>query len=196
MPVGHWNTAQTLYWIITRQWPADQLLDDDSRSALQLSLPASPNNANQISDATAELEVSMRSGELVCEKVHNQTVQLRSGTGGGPNSPWGYYAKTKGSPPVSNLLFVVAAVQKRWPVAKPAGAKRGRKEEYSAADFVSEAVSVLKKHRGIGRRLTPGQFKAMMQEWCLATWKREPKATWLKEHLDRARKQYEASKGR
>src|SRR5262245_37428505 len=177
MPVGHWNTAQTLFWI-TRQWPVDALLDDDSVSPLQLALPCSQEASKQIAEATDELRIALRSGEKICESIYHQSVELKSGTGG--TTPWGYYAKSKSSPPVSGLLFVVAAVQRRWRVAKPAGAKRGRKEEYSAADFISKAVSILKKHRGIGARLTPGQFKAMMQEWCLATWKREPKATWLK----------------
>jgi hypothetical protein len=164
MSIAYWNTAQTLFWIITRQWPADALLDDDSISGLQLALPISEEAAKQISDATDDLRVAMRSGDRICDSIHHQAVELRSGTGGATS--WGYYAKAKGSPPISHLLFVVDTVQKRWPAAKSAGAKRGRKEQYSAADFISKAVSILKKHRGIGPRLSQERFKAIMQEWC------------------------------
>jgi hypothetical protein len=69
MSIAYWNTAQTLFWIITRQWPANALLDDDSISALQLALSVSQEATKQISGATNELRIAMRSGDRISSPI-------------------------------------------------------------------------------------------------------------------------------
>jgi hypothetical protein len=83
MPVGYFNTAQTLFWIVTRQWPNDALLNDDSRSALTLALKEFADEPSAtIDSATTELEDALRKRDIVCTVVHDQSIEIRSGTGG------------------------------------------------------------------------------------------------------------------
>lgn len=196
MPIGHLNTAQTLFWIVTRQWPYDALLDDDSRSALALALREFVGEPLAAIDlATTELEDALRKRDVVCTVVHDQSIEIRSGTGG--DSKWGYYAKVRrGSETVQDLRFPVASIRKRWPMANASGRKRGPKEKYDATAFLAKARELLEWEGGIGPSYAQATFKAQMQEWCIDAWGSEPGQTWLKQHLATALTEYEATKRR
>ena len=193
MPISSWNTAQTLFWIITRQFPADPLLDDDSRSALVLALKdfvEDPLEAVQI--AETQLEDELRQRNVLSTALHDLTIKIRSGTGA--DTPWGYYAQ--GASGSIRLHFPKASIEKRWPSAKSSGAKRGPKAKYDTIKFLARASELLKKKKGVNPRFTHAEFKAAMQEWALNEWGAEPGQTWIKKHLAIAIDQHEAAKRR
>jgi hypothetical protein len=76
--------------------------------------------------------------------------------------------------------------------SKQKGAKRGPKPTYFADAFQEKALSILRRHRGIGPKLSHGALKAETAEWYLAKFGNEPKPTWIKKHVGLAIKRYDA----
>ena len=181
MPIAYWNTAQTLFWIIVREWPTDTLLDRDDELALAASLLASGKmttaqflprseifglteiplsfdavktpSARAIADATCELSAALRTKDVICSDAHNIS-DVHS-------SIDGFFIKVPGGKKF-RLSFPVGMVQKKWPPNKLSGEKRGRKPRYDADGFFAEAMALLKKKRGISSRFPEATFKAQM----------------------------------
>jgi hypothetical protein len=71
--------------------------------------------------------------------------------------------------------------------------RRGRKQKYHAAEFRKGALEVL---TNMGLSFSPATFKREMLDWCFEHWGQEPRATWIKQHLALALREYEQAQQR
>jgi hypothetical protein len=205
MSLAYWNTAKALFWIIVRRLPTDPLLDKDDELALaavlltcnqfsaranvveltqgplSFDLVKTP-SAQAINAAIDELSAALRATHIFCHDTGRVTAVRSSLEGFYIEGDVGrkFYAS-----------FPRGMVQRQWPASKHGGdERRKRRTGYDADAFFAEAVSLLKRKKGIRPGFSEASFKASMLDWIVDQWGLEPNSDWVRKHLALAHEAY------
>jgi hypothetical protein len=206
MPLAYWNTAKALFWIIIRRLPVDPLLDKDNELALAavllscnqflvrtnvVELTQGPLNfdlvrmpsAQAIDAARDELSAALQATHIFCHTTGKVTAV--------GSSLEGFYIEGDIGRKF-HASFPRGMVQRQWPASRHGGEeRRKRRTGYDADVFFAEAVSLLKRKKGLRPGFSRASFNAAMLDWTVDQWGLEPSSDWVRKHLALAQEAYE-----